>query len=415
MNRKIAPDIQPINHIKTGFPEINSRLCRIDSDEEVFKLEIIFPKAGYGNYSNKFHALYGMDLLLSGHEEKSASEISESLDQLGSFVFKGCDYYTSTITLYGLQEHLKSTLEIVVDSMRKCAYVKDELDVYKERKVSELNINLNKTNFQANRAINDLIFGETHPYALKSDESLIRNVDTDSLKTFRTNALVEPYFIFTGQSNIDIENSLVQYGFELKGQLAHTSGDILPKNEVADKFVSVQGSTQNSIRFGKVLPSRKDPDYFTISLFNLVLGGYFGSRLMKNIREEKGLTYGIHSSITPFKTFSIFKISSECNKTLTAEVKKEIEKEILQLQTDLISEDELTVARNYMLGSLLRNFDGAFNISERLKAALELETESDYYASYFKAINAITAEEIRRCANNYFNIKTLNYSVAGEI
>ena len=136
---------------------------------------------------------------------------------------------------------------------------------------------------------------------------------------------------------------------------------------------------------------------------------------MANIREEKGLTYGIHSSITPFKTYSVFKISSECNNTLTETVKLEIEKEIQVLQNELISEEELRTAKNYLLGSLMRNFDGAFNISERYKSFLELESESDFYDRYISAVNTITAEDLKECANNYFTINSFKYCVACEI
>lgn len=415
MNRQQAPEIKPINSIHTGFPAAQGSLFRIRSEEEVFKLEIVYPNAGYGLCDNKFHALYGMDLLLSGTSELSASQISEALDSLGSYVFKNCDYYTASITLYGLTDNLINTLDIVKTSVENCLYSENELNVYKNRKVSELNININKTNFLANRAINELIFGDTHPYAQKSTEESIHAVKSEDLKRFKSKYLVNPYFIFTGPSSIDISAILKNQGFELTNAITKSAGEQLAKSKGLEEKILKPGSTQNSIRFGKILPARSHPDYYKLSLLNLVLGGYFGSRLMKNIREEKGLTYGIHSSISPFKNFSLFKISSECNNTLTQTVKEEIEKEIIQLQNELVPEEELTIARNYMLGSLLRNFDGAFNISERLKAYLELETEEGYYERYFEAINKISAEELKATANNYLDIKTLSYCVAGEV
>ncbi len=180
-----------------------------------------------------------------------------------------------------------------------------------------------------------------------------------------------------------------------------------------EEFIPKEGSSQNSIRLGKILPSRDNKDYFKISLVNLILGGYFGSRLMKNIREEKGLTYGIHSSIVPFKCFSLFKISSECNSTLTDQVKKEILKEIELLQTELVNEDEIITAKNYLIGALSRNFDGAFNISERLKSSIDLNLPANFYQDYFTAINQITPTDIRDCAYNYFELSSFKYCVSG--
>jgi len=416
MNRAIAPDISKITKIHTGFTEADGNIYRIASEEGVFKLEIIWPNSGFGMVEDKFAALFGMDLLLNGTSEKSATEISESIDALGAYVFKGSDYYNSFVTVYGLISDIENILNIVNTSIKNCIYPKIELDIYKNRKVSELNINLNKTSFLANRSINKQIFGENHPFSTISDEDLIHSYDSVKLLKFKDSYLKHPYFIFTGPSEHDIKKSLVNTGFEISNsRIIGSSVEIQPTSGNDIQKISKSGSTQNSIRLGKVLPGRLEKDYFTIALFNLVLGGYFGSRLMKNIREEKGLTYGIHSSITPFKTYSIFKISSECNNTLTETVKVEIEKEIVQLQQELVPQEELDTAKNYLLGSMLRNFDGAFNISERYKSFLELESPEDFYDRYISGINSITALDLQACANNYFDIKTFKYCVAGEV
>jgi len=416
MNRQLAPDIQPIKKIHTGFKPSEGNIFRIDSEEGVFKLEIIYPGAGFGLVKDKFAALYGMDLLMSGTANQSASQVSEALDALGAYVFKGCDYYTSFITIYGLNSDIKNILSIVNNTVSNCIYPLHELEVFKTRKISELNININKTSFLANRSINRQILGENHPFSTISDEGLIRSIDKDKLKSFKDEYLSSPYYIFTGPKHTNIKEILQSANYKLSDQAVLNIGtEQLPNTGESTVMISKSGSTQNSMRLGKILPGRTDKDYFTISLFNLILGGYFGSRLMKNIREEKGLTYGIHSSITPFKQFSLLKISSECNNSLTETVKIEIEKEIENLQNELVSEDELNTAKNYLLGSLLRNFDGAFNISERYKSFLELESTSDFYDRYIAAVNTVTSEDLRLCANNYFQFNSFKYCVAGEV
>jgi zinc protease len=416
MNRQSAPEIKAIDSLKTGFPEKDKNLYILNSEEGVFKLEIIFPHAGYGITPNKYHGIYGMDLLLSGTKAKTASEIADEIDTLGGFIFKGCDYYSSSITIFGMNENILKLLEIIKDSLTNCLYDSKELDIYKSRKISELNINLNKTSYLANRSINQLILGTEHPYSSSSSEDTINSVTQEDLLTFRKDLLTEPFFIFTGSENTQIKNILELSGFDIKEAAVSKVENVftLPETNTED-YILKKGSTQNSIRIGKILPSRTHKDYFTLSLLNLILGGYFGSRLMKNIREEKGLTYGIHSSMTPFKNFTVFKISSECNSLLTNQVREEIIKEIRQLQVQPVEAEELIIAKNYLLGALSRNFDGAFNISERLKSFLDLESEKDFYQNYFKAINQLTASELQECANNYFDINTLKYCVSGEV
>jgi predicted Zn-dependent peptidase len=415
INRTEAPEIKSITQIHTGYPRSTSNVFRLDSEEEVFKLEIIFPKAGYSLLTNKFSGIYAMELLFSGTHEKNAQAIADEIDILGGYIFKGCDYYTSSITLFGISENINSLIKIAKDCMDNCTYPLDEVNILKNKKKSELNINKNKTNYLANRQINQMIFGKNHPYAVSLTESIIDDLKSDDFIKFINTKLVDPYFIFTGSKSTNIEEVLENNGFNRHSFIIEETIEEQAIEENGDELVLKSESTQNSIRLGKRLPSKKDPDFFKISLVNLILGGYFGSRLMKNIREEKGLTYGIHSSITPFKSYSILKISSECNNKLTEQVKSEIIFEINKIRSELVELEELTVAKNYLLGAISRNFDGAFNISDRFKTFLEIDNDYDYYAKYFNAITNITAEEIRTCANNYFDPNSLKYCVAGEM
>lgn len=415
MNRQLAPAINPIRSIRTGFPERENNIFRLGSEEGVFKLEIVFPGAGYGAIQDKFHGLYATELLLSGTASKSAHKIAEEIDALGGFVFKGCDYYSTSVTLFGINENFPKLLHIVKDSVDNCIFSQSELDIYKSRKLSELKINLGKTNYLANRSVNCLVMGDSHPYSTYSTEEIINAATPEALLRYKQDYLKSPYFIFTGPASTPLNEILASSGFGTLSFNPVNKEDAAIGRASDEELIAKAGSTQNSIRMGKMLPSRKHSDYFTISLFNLVLGGFFGSRLMKNIREEKGLTYGIHSSITPFKDYSLFKISSECNSKLSSQVKQEIINELTRLQNYLIEKEELTVAKNYLLGALSRSFDGAFNISERLKAHLDLQSDNEYYTRYFEAINNISPEQLLECANNYFSINSLKYCVAGEV
>jgi len=415
INRTIAPEIKTISHLNTGYPKSDSNIFRVESEEEVFKLEIVFPNAGYSLLENKYCGIYAMDLLFSGTHDKNAETIADEIDVLGGYIFKVCDYYTSSITIFGISENIKKLIEIAKYCIENCNYSLDEVNILKNKRKSELKINLNKTNYLANRQINQLIFGQNHPYSEPITEQIINKINSSDLLNYIKTKLVNPYFIFTGSKSTAIEEILEEYGFNKGSFEIENTNEVQAFETEGEELIIKEGSTQNSIRMGKKLPSKKNPDFFKISLVNLILGGYFGSRLMKNIREEKGLTYGIHSSITPFKTYSIFKISSECNNKLTETVKSEIISELTKLREELVDIEELTVAKNYLLGAISRNFDGAFNISDRFKTFLEIDNDYSYYISYFKAIHDINAQDIRECANNYFDPNSFKYCVAGEM
>jgi predicted Zn-dependent peptidase len=351
---------------------------------------------------------------MSGNSQKSAASIAEEIDELGGFVFKSSDFYSAGISIYGLDEHIGETIRLVNEAIQSVEYLDEEIAVYKRNRLSELNINLQKTSYLASKGINSLLCGKDHDISFQLTEEIIQNTSKSELTEFKKTHLNDPYFIFTGSEKTDIEGVLKQNNFAIKPYQFEKSDDQkLQTLSEKQLLIRKEGSTQNSIRFGAVWPKRGHEDFFRLSLLNLILGGYFGSRLMKNIREDKGLTYGIHSSITPYNDFSLFKISCEYNSNFTDNLINEIVNEIERLKNETIEPDELTSAKNYLLGVMLRNFDGAFPISDKFKQYLDSNLGKGYYQKYFEAINSITAEDLKMTANNYFKENTLTYCISG--
>ncbi len=414
MNRTQAPDIKPSLAFTTGFVESNTNLFHFNATDGVFKLDIVFPKANRVGVSNTFAYTMAMDLILSGTDKLTASQISETIDAYGGYVFKTSDYYSASIGVYGLEENIDAILSVLKNAIDNAIFPTEEIEIYKRNKISELNINLEKTSFLANRGINKMLFGMQHSAAKEVSEEIIKNTNQQALLDFKTNQLQNPYFIFTGSKNIAIQDILQKNGFSISNFSKEIITDETPESTNENELkISKLNATQSSLRMGCILPNRKHKDYFKLSVLNTILGGYFGSRLMKNIREEKGLTYGINSSIIPYKDFSVFKISSECNNQNTALVKQEIEKEIEKLKTKLVGEEELVTVKNYLSGVMQRNFDGVFNISDRFKSYLDMDTEKEYFQEYLKAIQKITSQEILETAHNYFKENTLKYCIVG--
>lgn len=415
INRSTAPGIQTIQSIKTGFPEKNDNFFHFDTEDEVFKLEIVFPFAGYGAGIQKFERIAAIDQIFSGTLHLSAHEIAETFDQLGAYQFRSCDYYSSAISLFGTVEHFNKIVPLAFDYIRGCIYSKEELDIYKSKKVSELNISLNKTSFLANRRMSQMLYGSKHPQSDFTTVEKIESLQPGNLHKAADALFRDPVFFYTGRKDLPVREIIETGGFHI-GHEADTSKEYrLPESETFEEYVHKSGATQNSMRMGCILPGRSHEDYFALQILNLVLGGYFGSRLMKNIREEKGLTYGIHSGITPYRTYSIFRISSECNSKQTEVVKREIELEIRRLQEEPVGEEELSVAKNYLSGVMLRNFDGAFSRSDQFRSFFELGGPERYYERFFDSLKSTGPGDLMRCARNYLDVNTLKYCVAGEI
>jgi predicted Zn-dependent peptidase len=171
---------------------------------------------------------------------------------------------------------------------------------------------------------------------------------------------------------------------------------------------------QSAIRIGKILFNKHHPDFLAMQILNTILGGYFGSRLMKNIRENKGYTYGIGSMIVSLHHSGYFVIASEVGKDVCRAALKEIYKEMKILRETTIPEDELTVVKHYLMGEVIRMFDGPFALAESLKAIVEYGLDYDYYDKTIETIKHTTARQLLDLANQYFAPGTFTEIVAGK-
>jgi zinc protease len=134
---------------------------------------------------------------------------------------------------------------------------------------------------------------------------------------------------------------------------------------------------------------------------------------MTNIREEKGYTYGIGSAIASLHHSGYFFITTEVGTDVTEEALREIYLEIEKLRQDKVSETELSLVVNYMMGSFLRSVDGAFSLADNLKGLLEYGLDFNYFDRYVDIIKTIRPEEIRDLAQKYLSGESLNQLTVG--
>jgi zinc protease len=182
--------------------------------------------------------------------------------------------------------------------------------------------------------------------------------------------------------------------------------DILPAYAIyPEKRISEikEKSVQSTIRLGKHLIAKDHPDYHALILFNTILGGYFGSRLIKNIREDKGHTYGIHSSIGSLRLSDYWIVMADVQKGFADEVIKEVYKEIELLQNELVGEDELETVRNYMIGHFMSTFSSPFDLINRFKNIHQAGMEYSFYQEQLDYIRRFKAEDIQYIAKTYFD------------
>ena len=372
INRKIAPAFKQVNNIEfldvtKTYLDNGIEVNYIDGgSQEIIKIDFIF-KAGNLFQEKVLVASSTNGLLKEGTKNYSSKEISEGIDNYGAFLEVENSYDTATLTLYTLNKHLNSVMPIVKEVILAPQLSEKEFSIYKKNASERFKTSLEKVSFVARTTFMSAIFGEDHPYGKSVQLEDYNKLSIEDLKTFYINNynLGNCNILVSGKVNveqIDVLNTF--FGQESTIKSTPSLPNLtLPATDNSPIYIEKENALQSAIRIGRIFPNKTHKDYFGLQILNTVLGGYFGSRLMKNIREDKGYTYGIGSGILSLKEAGYFFISTEVGSDVTKAALTEIYKEIETIRTIEITEQELELVKNYLLGQLLSSCDGPFNMA----------------------------------------------------
>ncbi|MEO8759818.1 MAG: pitrilysin family protein, partial [Bacteroidia bacterium] len=280
-------------------------------------------------------------------------------------------------------------------------------------------VNSQKVDMLARRIYSELLFGKTHPYGL---EVKVEDFDTTK-RTAIVNFFKTHYthhnctIIVSGKLPANLQTVLNNhFGKEKWGVASNIEKAYTPAQTTTQNihYVERPDAVQSAIRMGRKLFNKTHPDYFNFQVLNTIFGGYFGSRLMANIREDKGYTYGIGSGLASLAHDGYFFISTEVGSDVTKDALKEVYKEIDIIQNDLVSADELETVKNYILGQFLRSVEGPFSLADKFKGVWEFGLDYSYYDNYFNAVKSVTSQQIRDLAGKYLQKKDLIELVVGK-
>lgn len=422
-DRKQQPKFVEINDInikeaqKTVLPNGVPLYIINAGVQEVLKLDLIF-EAGNWYQPKKNIASNTATMLNEGTKKYSAYEIAEKLDFYGAYLTADNERYTTTVSLYSLNKHLEKTIEVLNEVIKNPTFPENELKTSIARKKQQFLIELNKVESKARRRFLEVIFGKQHPFGnLKTIEDY-DNISVDDLKNYYQKHYHSGNvkIIVSGkitQEIIDIISSYFGKDWGTKQPIEPKIVESAPAKELKH-FIPKEDAVQSAIRIGKKLVGRTHEDFFGLQILNTILGGYFGSRLMSNVREDKGYTYGIYSMIIPYRTGGYMGISTEVGVDVCQAAINEIYKEIATLRKKPISDIELKIVKNYILGDVLRMFDGPFSQADSFKMLLDYGLDYSYHHKFVKKVKTITKEEIMNLANKYLAEDTFFEIVAGK-
>jgi predicted Zn-dependent peptidase len=373
--------------------------------QEVMLMELVF-FAGNSFETKNWIAPATNYLLKNGTSTKSAFEVNDAFEFYGAYLNRSCFNETATISLHTLTKHFGELIPMVSELVADAVFPENELDIYAKNQIQQLTLNLKKGDFIANRFIDEYLFGIDHPYGKYSSEESYNQLTRDDLVAFYNKYYKEGKCIvfMAGKFPANIESLLNKHigTLPLNKKIIETPvHEIISAKEKKYNILNDPSAVQGSIRIARHFPNRHHPDFAPAQVLNNIFGGFFGSRLMSNIREDKGYTYGIHSYLQNHIQQSAWLVSTDAGKDVCSATIEEVYKEMAILRNELVDIEELNLVKNYMLGSLLGDVDGPFQIIGRWKSYILNGLTEEYFYNTINTVRAIQPEDIKELANKY--------------
>lgn len=373
--------------------------------QEVLSLELVFSAGNWFEQQNNIAAATNY-LIKNGTKNKTAFQLNEHFDYYGSHLSRGCYNETANIVLHCIDRHFATHLPVIAEMITDAIYPQHELDIYKQNMQQRLTVNLKKCDFVAGRLIDEYVFGKDHPYGVYSNKE-----DYDALQQEQLQDYYKKYY--TEGKCVIFAAGLLPANFEQElnktiGQLPLNQKEIptiihpvIPAAEKKYRIANDPNGVQGAIRLAQSFPNRHHPDFQPVQVLNTLFGGFFGSRLMSNIREDKGYTYGIHSYILNHISTTAWMISTEAGRDVSEATITEVYNEMKDLREELVDDEELQLVKNYLIGTILGDLDGPFHIIGRWKNLILNGLDENYFYKSVNIIKNISAKELQELANKY--------------
>ncbi|MBK7094642.1 MAG: insulinase family protein [Saprospiraceae bacterium] len=365
-------------------------------------------KAGVGEFMGS--------MLSKGSATRTKQQIDEEID------FLGAQFSTSQNGFYvsGLSKYADKMLEIAADAVLKPAFPQSEFDKIKTQKMSELASLKDEPNAISGIVASVLNYGSEHPYGEVATEETCSKLMVEDCKELYNKYFnaYDSYLVFVGDIKGEDARMLAE---KLFGKWANKgfSTDPLPKISFPDKttanYVAKRGAVQSVI--GVTYPvdlKPNSPDLIKVRIMNTILGGYFRSRLNQNLREDRGYTYGIRSSLNDDMEIGQFYTSASVRNEVTDTAIDQVLIELKKLRTVPVAAEELKVVKSVMSGNFGMALEDPNTIAEFALKTERYKLPKSFYRDYLKNMESVTSDDILKMAQKYLSPDKCNILVIGD-
>ncbi len=394
------------------------KIYSVASDEfEVLRVSFVFG-AGSVVQRKPFSASAAVNIMYEGSRDMSAHEIAEQLDYYGSYFDVNIDRDYSYINFCMLSKFVEPTMNVAEQILLHPTFPEEEIKTYCNKRKQRLAIEREKVETKAREEFAKSLFGEGHPYGKSSSESaydeLTRADLVDIYDQFYT--AENCFVVCSGKVGETEMAAIVRIAGALREGGSSNLQELFPE-PVAREFHLVEQSeaVQSSVRVGRTLFDRSHPDFLGTQVLATALGGYFGSRLMQSLREERGYTYGVMCAMVNFASEGYIAIATQVGVEVTQETLDLIDVELERLRNEPMSEDELEMVRRIIVGEIMRVLDGPFGVADVTIENVLCGDDNSAIAENVKRIEAFTPQYLQQLAQKYLNPKDMVRVVAGSM
>ena len=403
---------QAVRHTAPNGTPIYAINC---PEYEVVRVSFVF-HAGTITQRHPFTASATANMLAEGSENMTSQQIAERLDYYGSYFDINIDRDYSYITFCTLSKFFAQTAEVIEEVILRPTFPEREVSIYSAKRRQQLTIERRKVETIARENFAQAIFGKSHPYGISYPESAYDTLCREDINEHyqRRYTAENCIVICSGSISEDVLKRITDITAQIHNSAEKDEIAFPPFDTQHEVLVQHNGAVQSSIRMGRLLFTRAHEDFIPMQVLSTTLGGYFGSRLMQNLRERNGFTYGVFSAMVNFQNTGYLAIATQVGTEVTERALEEIAAEIEILRTELIPDEELELVKNIMAGEMMRILDGPFGIADVTTENILCGFDNSHIADNLSRIRTTTPEEIRALAQKYLDPNDIVTVVAGD-
>lgn len=385
---------------------------------EVAEVQIVF-KTGTAYQDKIGQARYTASNMAEATASFTNQQLAEKLDDYGAWISNDTAQEFISMNLTSLERHLPHTLPLLQEVLMAPAFPEAEFNNMKARNLQKLQVESKRKTYIARKEFGHLLFGTDHPSGASIGPRELNDLQLTDLHAFYQKHLQPGNWFITVVGRFDEENVLKQLDELFGNQALHANGE-LKSRALTTPILNGKGrhlfreeGMQSAITVGHLGFKRNHPDFDGMNFVDTLLGGFFGSRLMKNIREDKGYTYGIRSGWVAGKHTGYLIISSQVGNEYAENTIDEIRKEMQKLRVDLCSTEEMDLVKNYMLGSSISQRETPFQLGSLIRFSIIHEIGFDRLNQKNANILNLTSYDVLKLASEYLKPDDLLEVVCG--